>query len=204
VGVRARPVSQVEFVCPRCGVDRAGTVIEQQRWYHVLGIPCVPLAALEGAVDCDTCGHRASLAVLEVLTASALSECLELGMRCATASMVKASVADGDGITTEMLDEIFDLMIVSGYEYDEVTLAADLSVIDDQALTGALRLLAEELTPHGKQSFLQRMVAIALADGALAHNEQTTLVRIGVDLGMAAPHINGVLASAVTYSRAAA
>ena len=40
-------------------------------------------------------------------------------MRYATASMVKASVADGDGITTEMLDEIFDLMIVSGYEYDD-------------------------------------------------------------------------------------
>jgi uncharacterized tellurite resistance protein B-like protein len=204
VSVRAKPINHVEFVCPRCGVDRAGTVIEQQRWYHVLGIPCMPLAALDGAVDCDTCGHRASLAVLEVLTASALAECLELAMRYATASMVKASVADGDGITTEMLDEIFDLMIVSGYEYDEITLAADLSAIDDHALTAALRPLVEELMPHGKQSFLYRMVAIALADGELTHTEQTTLVRIGVDLGMAAPHINGVLASAVTFSQAAA
>ena len=204
VGVRAKPINQVEFVCPRCGADRAGTVVEQQRWYHVLGVPCVPLAALDGAVDCDTCGHRASLSVLEVLTASALTDCLALAMRYAVASMVKASVADGDGITTEMLDEIFDLMIVSGYRYDELTLAADLSAIDDGVMTGALRPLVDELTPHGKQGFLHRMVAIALADGELTRTEQMTLVRIGVDLGMAAPHINGVLASAVTYSRAAA
>ena len=204
VGVRSKRISQVEFVCPRCGADRAGIVVEQQRWFHVLGIPCVPLATLDGAVDCNTCGHRSSLAVLEVLTASALSECLALAMRYATASMVRASVADGDGITTEMLDEIFDLMIVSGYEYDELTLAADLSAVDDGALTGALRPLVEELTPHGKQGFLHRMVAIALADGALTRTEQMTLVRIGVDLGMAAPHINGVLASAVSHYQAAA
>lgn len=204
LGVRTKRIRQVEFVCPRCGADRAGTVVEQQRWYHVLGVPCVPLATLDGAVDCNTCGHRASLAVLDVLTVSALTECLALAMRYATASMVKASVADGDGITTEMLDEVFDLMIVSGYEYDELTLAADLSAVEDGALTDALRPLVEELTPHGKQGFLHRMVAIALADGALTRTEQLTLVRIGVDLGMAAPHINGVLASAITHYQAAA
>ena len=204
LGVRTKRIRQVEFVCPRCGADRAGTVVEQQRWYHVLGVPCVPLATLDGAVDCNSCGHRASLAVLDVLTVSALTECLALAMRYATASMVKASVADGDGITTEMLDEVFDLMIVSGYEYDELTLAADLSAVEDGALTDALRPLVEELTPHGKQGFLHRMVAIALADGALTRTEQLTLVRIGVDLGMAAPHINGVLASAITHYQAAA
>jgi uncharacterized tellurite resistance protein B-like protein len=204
VGVRTKPTNRVTFVCPCCGADRDGTVVEQQRWYHVLGIPCVPLATLDSAVDCDTCGHRAGLAVLEVLTASALTDYLATAMRYATASMVKASIADGDGVTTEMLDEVFDLMIVSGYEYDELTLANDLSAVDESALAGALRPLVEELTPHGKQGFLHRMVAIALADGALTRHEQMTLVQIGVDLGMAAPHINGVLATAVTHFQAAA
>jgi len=204
VGVRAKRISQVEFVCPRCGLDRSGAVVEQQRWYHVVGVPVVPLATLDSAVHCDECGHRAGLSVLEVLTASALSECLALAMRYATAAMVKASIADGDGITMEMLDEIFDLMLVSGYEYDEVTLAADLTDLDDTALAAALRPLVEELTPHGKQGFLHRMVAIALADGAMTRTEQITLVQVGVALGMAAPHINGVLASAVTHYQAAA
>ena len=204
VSVRAKRISQVEFVCPRCGIDRSGAVVEQQRWYHMVGVPVVPLATLDSAVHCDACGHRAGLSVLEVLTASALTECLAMAMRYATASMVKASIADGDGITMELLDEIFDLMIVSGYEYDELTLAGDLSDIDETALAVALRPLAEELTPHGKQGFLHRMVAIALADGALTRTEQVTLVQIGVELGMAAPHINGVLASAVTHYQAAA
>lgn len=204
VGVRSKRVSGVEFVCPRCGLDRDGTVLEQQRWFHVLGVPVVPLATLDGAVQCDECGHRAGLSALEVLTAAALTECLAGAMRCATAAMVKASINDGDGITMEMLDEIFDLMLVSGYQYDEVTLAADLSEVDDAALTAALRPLIEELTPYGKQGFLHRMVAIALADGALTRNEQITLVQIGVGLGMAAPHINGVLASAVTQYQTAA
>jgi len=204
VGVRAKRISQVEFVCPRCGVDRSGAVVEQQRWYHVVGVPVVPLATLDSAVHCDTCGHRAGLSVLEVLTATALTECLATAIRYAAAAMVKASVADGDGITIDMLDEVFDLMLVSGYEYDEMTLAADLADVDDAALTAVLQPLIEELTPHGKQGFLHKMVAIALADGALTRHEQLTLVQVGAALGMAAPHINGVLASAVTQYQAAA
>lgn len=204
VGVRSKRLNHVEFVCPRCGVDRSGTVLEQQRWYHVLGVPVVPLATLDSQVHCHECGHRSGIGVLEVLTATALTECLSLAMRYATAAMVKASIADGDGITMEMLDEIFDLMLVSGYEYDEVTLADDLTRVDDAGLAAALKPLVEELTPHGKQGFLHRMVAIALADGGLTRTEQVTLVQIGVDLGMAAPHINGVLATAVTHFQAAA
>jgi hypothetical protein len=204
VGVRTRPICEVDFVCPCCGVDRAGTVVEQQRWYHVFGIPCVPLATLDEAVDCATCGHRSGVAVLEVLTANELTARLATAMRCATASMVKASIDDGDGIGVEMLDAVFDLMMVSGYEYDEIMLAGDLSAIDSDLLSSALRPLVDELTPHGKQGFLHRMVAIALADGGFTRSEQQTLVDIGVALGMAAPHINGVLATAVTHHQAAA
>ena len=204
VAVRAKRIRQVEFVCPRCGVDRTGVIVDQQRWYHLGGVPVIPLATIDGAVHCDDCGHRAGLGVLEVLTANALTQCLATAMRYSAAAMVKASVADGDGITMEMLDEVFDLMLVSGYEYDEMTLASDMTDVDDDALAAALRPLIEELTPHGKQGFLHRMVAIALADGALTHSEQVTLVQIGVALGMAAPHINGVLATAVTHHQAAA
>ena len=80
VGVRTKPISQVEFVCPRCGADRAGTVSSSSA-----GITCSEFRAcrsptLDGAVDCDTCGHRAGLAVLEVLTANELTACLE--QRC--------------------------------------------------------------------------------------------------------------------------
>src|SRR5690349_12291608 len=83
VGVRAKRIRQVEFVCPRCGVDRDGAIVEQQRWYHLAGVPVIPLATLDGAVHCNDCGHRAGLAVLDVLTANALTECLATAMRYA-------------------------------------------------------------------------------------------------------------------------
>jgi hypothetical protein len=48
------------------------------------------------------------------------------------------------------------------------------------------------------------MTTLALADGGLTRREQEALVNIGVGLGMAAPHINGVLATAANQYQAAA
>jgi hypothetical protein len=203
VAVRTKTIQSVEFVCPRCGVDREGAVVEQQRWYCVLGIPTVPLAVLEPAVVCNTCDHRAGLGVLDVLTSAALTECLATAMRYAVASIVRAGIDDGNGIGPDVLDEVFDVMLGSGYLYDELVLAGDLTAVDDNLVRRALEPLADELTPHGKQGFLHRMIAIAMADGHLNRNEQLALVNIGVGLGMAAPHINGVLASAIQFQPAA-
>ena len=204
VAIRTKPTRSVEFVCPRCGVDRDGVVVEQQRWYCVLGIPVVPLALLDPAVVCETCDHRAGLGVLDVLTSAALSECLATAMRFAVASIVRAGIDDGSGIGPDVLDEVFDVMLGSGYLYDELVLAGDLTAVDDTIVRRALEPLADELTPHGKQGFLHRMIAIALADGHLNRNEQLALVNIGVGLGMAAPHINGVLATAAAQFQPAA
>jgi hypothetical protein len=203
VAVRTKQVQSVEFVCPRCGVDRAGAIVEQQRWYCVLGIPAVPLAVLDPAVVCDTCDHRAGLGVLDVLTSTALTECLATAMRYAVASIVRAGIDDGNGIGPDVLDEVFDVMLGSGYLYDELVLAGDLTAVDETLVRRALEPLADELTPYGKQGFLHRMIAIAMADGHLNRNEQLALVNIGVGLGMAAPHINGVLASATQFQPAA-
>jgi hypothetical protein len=204
VAIRTKRMHSVEFVCPRCGVDRDGVVVEQQRWYCVLGIPVVPLAVLDPAVVCETCDHRAGLSVLDVLTSAALSECLATAMRFAVASIVRAGIDDGSGIGPDVLDEVFDVMLGSGYVYDELVLAGDLTAVDDTSVRRALESLSDELTPHGKQGFLHRMIGIALADGHIDRNEQLSLVNIGVGLGMAAPHINGVLATASAHFQPAA
>jgi len=204
VGVRTKPTDPVTFVCPRCGVDRAGSVVEQQRWYCVLRIPVVPLATLDPAVECDTCGHVASIGVLDVLTAEALTECLASAMRHSVASVVMAGISDGQDVEPEVLDEVFDVMLAMGYKYDEVSLFGDMAAITDDDVARSLQPLIDELTPHGKQSFLHRMTGLALADGFLTRREQEALVNIGVELGMAAPHINGVLATATNQYHSAA
>jgi transcription elongation factor Elf1 len=203
VEIRTKPIRDVEFVCPKCGADRVGTVVSQQRWYTIGGLPTVPLATLDEAVDCTTCRHRSSIGALDVLTAEALIRCLEAAMREAVACVVRASMSTC-GVASEVLDEVFDVMLASGYEYDEKELLASLRCDDSDRLESALRPLVDEMTSYGKQGFLHRMIAIALADGPLTRVEQQALVRIGVALGMAAPHINGVLATATIQYQAVA
>ena len=202
--VRTRPLEHVEFVCPRCGGDRSGVVLEAQRWFCLLGVRVVPSAMLDPMVECEACGHRSSTAVLEVLTSAALTACLAEAMRRSVASVVRAGIGDGHGMSPDVLDAVLDVMITGGYEYDEFELAGDLAAAGEDVVRTALRPLVDELTPRGKQSFLHRMLAIALADGPLGRGEQRALVQIGVELGMAAPHINGVIATAAIRYRAAA
>lgn len=204
VDVRTTPSRRVEFVCPRCGVDREGVVLQQQRWVLVLRIPMVPLAMVDPTVQCYECGHRAGIGVLEVLTSRKLAEYLAVALRYAIASVVRAGITDGSGIGPDVVDEAFDVMLASGYGYDEMALAGDLAAVDDAATARALQPLADELTPHGKQGFLNRMIAIALADGPLTRSEQRALIEIGIGLGMAAPHINGVIAVAANQYQFAA
>lgn len=198
VETRVRSSRPVEFVCPRCGVDRDGALIVPQRWYCVRGLPLMPLAILPPTVECAVCGHRASPSVLDVLTSTQLSRCLERATASAIAHVVRAG-GDPSRIDLEVVAEAIELMQSEGFLYDEVTLAGDVLDVDPAGLRATLTPLADELTPHGKQSFLHRMVSVALADGELTRAEQAALVDIGAALGMAAPHINGVLAAAANH-----
>ncbi len=155
----------------------------------------MPLAVLEPVVECGECEYHAGLAVLEVLTSSQLAGCLEEATARSIAHVIAAG-GDASRIDLDVVAEAVQVMHAEGFTYDEHVLARDLLAIDGAALHAALRPLTDELTAHGKQGFLHRLIGVALADGALTRQEEAALVEIGVALGMAAPHINGVLAAA--------
>jgi hypothetical protein len=193
--IRAKVVDCAELVCPRCGVDRHGDVVELERWGCLLGLPIVRLEQLDPMIECTDCGYRAGTCVLEIPTAAVLAVRLEAAMRSAVATMVRA--ADGpNGNDFDLTDEAVRVMDNAGYDYDPGCLADDLADTDDIETSARLRLLADDLTPHGKQGFLHRMIALALADGPISGNERRALERMGVALGMAPPHIIGVLGTA--------
>jgi hypothetical protein len=206
ITTRAKNHRPVEFVCPRCGVDRAGAVVELQRWYCVLGRGVMPLAKLGERVECGDCSYRAGLAVLDVPTAAMLAQRLEQAMRSAAATMVRAAFHDGGrSVDIDVIDEVIDVLRSNGYDYDEAVLQADLTATNDIETLAFVRLIADELTAYGKQSFVHKMLAIAVADGPVTSSEQRAISRIGVALGMVPPHLNGVLRSvAHQYQTAAA
>ena len=191
--IRTSPIRRVEFVCPQCGVDREGSIVDQQRWFVAVGVPLVPLAKLDPVVECRTCRHRAGIGVLTVPTAAALGDMLERAMRHAIATIVRHGRTTP---STEVERFAVEMMRRSGFSYDRESLALDLDQLSDQGTPPHVRPLADELTAHGKQGLLHRLHALASLTGGPSTAQRTALVRIGVALGMAAPHINGVLAAA--------
>jgi hypothetical protein len=202
VSVRTSVRRHVSLVCPRCGDDSDGTVLDMQRWYYVWGVPTLPLAKLESVVECDECGYQSGLGLLEIPTADMLAARLEVAMRLAVTSTVRAAAEGAEVPDLDVTDEAVDVMRSSGFQYGADDLRHDLAATSDADVAESLHLLADDLTPHGKQGFLHRMISIALVDGDVSRAEQQALVKIGVALGMAAPHINGILATAAQYQAA--
>lgn len=200
VEVRSRIERQVEFVCPRCGLDRVGAVISPQRWCVVLGLPVVPLATLDRAVVCGTCDHSTDLEVLAIPTTTQLAVYVDQAVRHAVVSIVRAGHGTPDPAT---LRHALGAVSASTPEYDARALDADLVTLDQNELTAALRRLRPELTSHGKQALLHRMASLAQVDGPITDRERCALVHIGVEVGMPAAHINGVLTVATMALEAA-
>lgn len=205
VEVRDRTVRQVEFVCPRCGLDRTGCEVERQRWFSVAGLSVIPLATLPNDVVCDSCGQRSDVGVLDVPTTGQLSGFLADAVRSSVAIVVRSGRTNAFdfSITTAVAEAAISTMQADGYDYDEDQLRDDVARLADDTARANLSRLTHELTAHGKQNFLRRMAAVAGANGAVSARQHRSLVEIGVALGMPAPHINGVLAVAALDLEAA-
>jgi hypothetical protein len=193
IRIRSTPERPVAFVCPHCGVDREGAVVSRRQWFTLGSQPVVPLRGVAPMVECGACGQQSGLAILNVPTASALEAMLHAALRHAIVSVVRAGRGMGPG-NDEVERHAVTVMRNAGYLYDRFDLDDDLRTLNDAGTTPHLRPLADELTPHGKQSLLHKLHTLATVDGPVRPAQREVLLRVGVALGMSAPHINGVLA----------
>lgn len=172
-------------------MDRTGAETVATRWACVVGVPIVPLAEHDPEITCDECGHSSDLGVLEVPTTSQLATLLHEATVGALVLAVRT--ADPDSTVAARAAAVVAL--------DDAGLSSARATFDDALGTLGeiesrlrLRRVGNELTAFGKQGFLHRVAAVGAASGTAAARD--VLVQIGCDLGMAAPHINGVLAVA--------
>lgn len=193
IGVRHRTVRPVEFVCPRCGLDRPGAELVPGRWVRIFGVAVLPLGEHEPLIGCDDCGHESDLGALDVPTTEQLAGILERATVSALVTVVRASEpARADEVLAAARRAVLDV----GYEPGQIDLDAAVATLPGDEAHRGIRRVGPELTTHGKQGFLHRVVAVAMTGTTLAPASREALVGIGCDLGMAAPHINGVLAVA--------
>jgi hypothetical protein len=199
IEVRRRAIRSVEFVCPHCGLDRTGAEATPTRYAHVLGVPLIRLGELDAIVVCDDCQRACDVGVLDVPTTTQLSSLLEAATIAGAVTVVRAA---GNRSNAGIAHRAVAVLREAGYQYDAQQLARDVATVGDATAKARLERLQHELTPHGKQGFLHRMSAIAMADGALTARQRDALVGIGCALAMAAPHINGILAVAAATAHA--
>lgn len=193
IGVRHRTVRPVEFVCPRCGLDRTGAELVPGRWARLFGVPLLPLGEHDPVVECDDCGHESDLGALDVPTTEQLAGILE---QATIAALVTAVRTSDSGRAGDVMAAARQALLDVGYGPGQIDLDDAVAALTPDDAHCVVRRLGRELTTHGKQGFLHRIAAVALTGASLTPSSREALVGIGCDLGMAAPHINGVLAVA--------
>lgn len=193
IAVRQRRTRSVELVCPQCGLDRTGAEIVPARWFEVFGLPVLPLGEHDPQIVCDECGRTSDLGVLDIPTTAQLSTLL----RDATVGALVLTIRSADRAQTDVVHRaaVRSLREV-GFADDEALLDRELTDLTEEVAAERLRRIGRELTAYGKQGFLHRVTAVALAAEPMTPTRRDALAQIGCDLGMAAPHINGILAVA--------
>ena len=193
---RAKTVSTGEFFCSRCGADRTYVLQQIRRWFTLFFIPLFPAGKVLGEqVKCSTCGTGFRPDVLNTPTSASFSETLRGAMRVASMSMLAA----GDPTNNAARAAAVDAARKTGAEnYDESWLVHDLAALDASQLRDYLAPLAQGLNPQGKETFVEQVARIGLADGPLNPSEIQVLESLSATLGLSAAHLRGIVISATT------
>ena len=189
IKVRHRHVRAVEFVCPRCGLDRVGTVSTPIRWVHVGRYPLAPLGEHDRVVTCAECDHMCDVGALSVPTTAQLTRLLDDAWLAALTQALQATAGPVDDDT---LERACGTLASNGFDSDPQRLDDALESLSPDETRRRLRQLAPEMTAFGKQGFLHRIAAVVGDEPTEA--QRLALASIGHALGMATPHVNGVLA----------
>lgn len=190
---RQRAVRKLEFVCPRCGLDRAGAEVTVRRWWHIAGVPVLPLGEPYPGVVCATCEHRYDVDVLEIPTTTELVLVLEAATVAAAVALVAATPHDR---VDSVRDCAIRTLVDNGFDYDHDRFALATVTVSSEEGAAQVRRLRHELTQHGKQGLLHRLTNVVMHDAAITAGQRDALVDIGRQLGLSVVHVNGMLAVA--------
>ena len=190
---RAKAIASGEFFCSKCGADRTYVLQQVRRWFTLFFIPLFPVGKVLGEqVQCSTCHTVFGPQVLNAPTSAAFSETLRGATRVAAVSMLAA----GDPHNTAARAAAVDAARMTGSDnYDDSWLANDLAALDPTQLADYLGPLAQGLESHGKETFIEQVARIGIADGPLTATETRVLESLASALGLSAAHLRGIVVS---------
>jgi hypothetical protein len=192
---RATAVSTGEFFCSRCGADRSYVLQRIRRWFTLFFVPIFPMGKVLGEqVKCSTCGTTFRPEVLNTPTSASFTENLRGAMRVASMTMLVA----GDPTNGAARLAAVDAARKTGAEnYDDTWLIHDLAALDASQLVSYLAPLAQGLNEQGKETFIEQVARVGLADGPLTPSETQVLETVSASLGLSAAHLRGIIVSTI-------
>jgi hypothetical protein len=188
---RAKKTGSGEFFCTRCGADRSYVLQAVRRWFTFFFIPLFPVGkALDEHVRCTTCGTAFRPEVLDTPTSVQFSENLRGATRVASVAMLVA----GDPASAPARAVVIDAMQRMGADkYDETWLNHDLAALDASQVRAYVAPLEAGLNPQGKESFVEQIARVGLADGPLTPGEMRVLESVAAGVGVSAAHLRGIV-----------
>ncbi|HXP18340.1 MAG TPA: TerB family tellurite resistance protein [Streptosporangiaceae bacterium] len=193
-GIRVfyRAAGQGTLHCQRCGGDRPYRHRTGRRWFHLLGVPVVPLARAGPHLRCVICRTCYRTELLAVPTTAQMQVALLTGTRSASLAMLRA----GNSASLAARRRAIELIRGAGApDFDAAQLGAALARPGQlagttpargagQDLEVAVAALALQLEAHAREWFLANVVRIGLADGSLSAGERQVVRTIAKSLGM--------------------
>jgi tellurite resistance protein len=177
--------------CQRCGGDRPYRHRTGRRWFHLLGVPVVPLAMAGEHLRCVICRTCYRMELLAVPTTAQMQAALLAGTRAAALAMLRA----GNSASPAARRRAIELIRRAGEpDFDAAHLGAALtrpgtepeaaSASGGQETRLALGAVALQLEVHAREWFLASVVRIGLADGSLGEGERQVVRTTAKSLGM--------------------
>jgi uncharacterized tellurite resistance protein B-like protein len=200
-GFRTRPskVSEGDFFCPKCGVDRRYVLQRFRQWFTLFFLPIFPMSGSKGEqVKCQTCNTGFRPEVLQTPTSSVLTDSIRDTMRMAAVAMLNA----GNAWDVSARQAAVETIVSTGATgYNDTNLSQDLNAQDTSQLSVQLGHLIRGLNDQGREMFISRLAQIAAADGPVSDSEKSVLDAVGSALGLSAAHVLGILTSVVNAAR---
>lgn len=185
-----KKIEDVQFHCPHCKADRAGTRRLARRWFTLFWAPVIPLKTQGEVIRCETCKKLYDVCVLDAPTSEQLIEWLQFATRAGVVALMGVDVP-GDASR----DAAVSAVVSTGLDYSSDHLFEDVANAGGQHLDAWLRHLADALSVHGKEQFLTKMASVAAADGPISSAERAQLSAMGAALAMSVNHVTGVLSA---------
>jgi hypothetical protein len=196
VGIRTirSAIGDGEFHCPTCGGDRRYRKGAGRRRLVLFGVALIPLGRVGSGIECAVCCTRHDTAVLEALTARALTLLLREAVRSLVVAVV-AAVHDEPYEADVVRAAAVEAVRAAGMPgYDACTLAADVGAHVAQNTAWALADVAPHLSVAGREHLVGVAAKVALACGAYAPAHREILYHAGDQLGLGRARVDHVLA----------